>query len=264
MDLLDREKFLALNVDMKIHHLFSVMKMMEKEWDDVITRQSLIVYIKEFLVLLPKTDKKFLMLSSLADKFAIDMSYKHYLALFTPIERYYHSSVVDHEFLVTRKDRPSKSPSKAFSRPLLYVVLDNIRSAFNVGSILRTSECFAVDKVYLCGYTATPEHHKVKLTAMGTDEYLDWEWNPHIEELIEELKSKKIKIIAMETVENSTPYTEIELREPTAVILGNEKHGLSKKVLSLSDEISHIPLLGRKNSLNVSNSFSIFISNLLI
>ncbi len=136
----------------------------------------------------------------------------------------------------------------------LIVVLDNLRSAFNVGSILRTSECYGIQKIYLCGYTPVPDDIKVLKTAMGTADKVIWEQRDDIVGLIDELKSVA-KIFALET--GDTPINSCSIPEPAVLILGNEAFGIRKEVLEKVDGILTIPITGWKESLNVGVAFGI-------
>jgi tRNA G18 (ribose-2'-O)-methylase SpoU len=129
--------------------------------------------------------------------------------------------------------------------------LDNLRSAFNVGSIFRTAECFGISKIYLCGYTPNPTNQKVTKTAMGTENFVDWEKCDSTDKLIRQLKNENVQIYALETVESAKLISEADIREPAAIVIGNEALGISSKILQLADEIIQIPIFGWKNSLNV-------------
>lgn len=175
------------------------------------------------------------------------MTLKHFVSYAIPFERLLHKNLQDDEFLVVENDREQTALEKI---PLVFV-LDNIRSAFNVGSIFRTAECLGAEKIYLCGYTPLPTQWKVEKTAMGTQEYLSWEEAPKLLELLEELKDEGYRIVALETAASATDLYEDFVAEPTAFVLGNERFGLDPEILKVLDEVRIIPLRGRKNSLNV-------------
>lgn len=134
----------------------------------------------------------------------------------------------------------------------LYLVAYNIRSLYNVGSMLRTADAFGVDKVYLAGYTGYPPREKISKTALGAEEVVPWERHWRGIELIKELKKQKIQIVSLEVTKKSKPLNNFKPKFPVALIVGNEKNGISKKVLDLSDHVVHIPMQGIKESLNVS------------
>lgn len=175
------------------------------------------------------------------------MTLKHFVSFMIPFERLLNKTLKDDDFLIIANDRTAQAQEKL---PLL-LVLDNIRSAFNVGSIFRTAECLGAEKVILCGYTPLPTQWKVEKTAMGTHEYMDWEEGGKIFDTLERLRNSGYRLVGLETAESATDlYEEFQIK-PTAFILGNERFGLDSEVLKNLDEIRIIPLRGRKNSLNV-------------
>jgi tRNA G18 (ribose-2'-O)-methylase SpoU len=182
-----------------------------------------------------------------------EMTLKHFSSFAIPFERLLHKNLQDDEFLIVENDRVDATAEKL---PLVFV-LDNIRSAFNVGSIFRTAECLGAEKIYLCGYTPLPEKGKVEKTAMGTQEYLAWEEAPKLFECLENLKDLGYRLIALETAASAEDlYTDFP-KEATAFILGNERFGLDPEILKVIDEVRAIPLRGRKNSLNVGVSAAV-------
>lgn len=150
------------------------------------------------------------------------------------------------------------------------VILDNIRSALNVGSIFRTSSGIGVDKIFLCGITPIPLETAKKFenqnkkrkdfvkTSLGSEDEISWEYRENILEVIEELKEKKFEILTLEQDEKSVDYKDLKIEnENIALILGSETAGVQKEVLNLSDKITEIPMLGLKESLNVTIAFAI-------
>lgn len=133
----------------------------------------------------------------------------------------------------------------------LKLLLDNFRSPFNVGSLMRTAEALGVEELILTGITPTPEHNsKVAKTSKEAE-------IPHIhiedaQNYLKDIKSKGYKVYAIEKTSNSKPVKKFNFEFPLLFIVGNEEFGISKELLALSDEIIHIPMLGKKNSLNVS------------
>lgn len=176
------------------------------------------------------------------------MTLKHLSSFAVPFERLLNKSVQDDDFLILENDRSSNETLEKL--PLVFV-LDNLRSAFNVGSIFRTAECLGASKVYLCGYTPTPQQWKVEKTAMGTQDYLEWEEGGKLMSCLESLKEDGYRIIALETAAHAKDLYVPFAPEPTAFVLGNERFGLDPEVLKWIDEVRIIPLRGRKNSLNV-------------
>ncbi|MDG0817322.1 RNA methyltransferase [Bdellovibrio svalbardensis] len=186
-------------------------------------------------------------LSSLEKHLVADMTLKHFVSFAIPFERALHKTLQDDEFLIVENDKLAGEQEKL---PLVFV-LDNIRSAFNVGSIFRTAECLGAEKVYLCGYTPLPTQWKVEKTAMGTHEYMDWQEGGKLFECLETLKEEGYQLVALETAASAVDLYEEFPSEPTAFILGNERFGLDPEILKLIDEVRIVPLRGRKNSLNV-------------
>ena len=143
-------------------------------------------------------------------------------------------------------------------RPV-WTILDNLRSAFNVGSIIRTADCALLEKIYMCGITAHPPHKKLDKTSLGALPFVPCEHKGTVSEAIEALKAKGIPIFALELTNRSQLIWEIDFPIPIALVLGNEALGVSPEVLSLADEIVEIPMLGYKNSINVAVAFGIVV-----
>ncbi len=146
----------------------------------------------------------------------------------------------------------------------LIVILDNIRSLNNVGSVFRTSDAFLVEKVFLCGITATPPHKEIHKTALGATESVDWAYAENTEELVRELKSEGIRVLAVEQVESSLPLNRFmpEKKLTYAVVFGNEVKGVQQSVVDLCDACLEIPQFGTKHSLNVSVSCGVVLWDL--
>ncbi len=134
------------------------------------------------------------------------------------------------------------------------VILDNIRSMHNIGSVFRTADAFLIEKIYLCGITATPPHKEIRKTALGATESVDWEYVEDCCELVQKLKSDGFTILAIEQTEGSVSLSKFELNpnEKYAVVFGNEVEGVQQSVINLSDSCIEIPQGGTKHSLNVS------------
>lgn len=146
----------------------------------------------------------------------------------------------------------------------IFAVLHNIRSCYNVGAIFRTAEALKIEKIYLTGYTPTPANNleKIQKSALGAEKMVKWEYEKKISLLIEKLKREKIKIIALETEKTAIPYFRFTPHFPLAILVGNEIRGIDKRVLKKVDKILKIPMLGKKESLNVAVAFSIVASYL--
>jgi len=152
---------------------------------------------------------------------------------------------------------------EAIKTPII-VVLDNIRSLNNVGSVFRTSDAFLIEKIYLCGITATPPNKEIHKTALGATESVDWEYREDILSLVEELKSQNIVVTSIEQAENSTKLNKFNpnTSQKLAVVFGNEVKGVQQAVVSASDYCLEIPQLGTKHSLNISVSCGVVLWDL--
>lgn len=154
---------------------------------------------------------------------------------------------------------------KAEKNPII-IVLDNIRSLNNIGSIFRTADAFRIEAIYLCGITAQPPHRDIHKTALGATDSVDWKYFKTTEEAMAELKSKNYKTIALEQADHSIMLNSFA-PDPDyahAIILGNEVHGIEQKIVSQSDYCVEIPQFGTKHSLNVTVSNGIAIWDILL
>ena len=161
-------------------------------------------------------------------------------------------------------NRLNVSEFKASEKIPLIVILDNIRSLNNIGSVFRTSDAFLIKKIYLCGITAQPPHKEIHKTALGATESVDWEYVENTEALTNELQKEKIKVIAIEQAERSTSLEQFMpvKGETYAVIFGNEVKGVAQNVVDSSDHCIEIPQYGTKHSLNISVSCGIVLWDL--
>lgn len=150
---------------------------------------------------------------------------------------------------------------KAQKKTPIVLVLDNIRSALNVGSAFRTSDSFALQGIYLCGITATPPHREILKTAIGATESVDWQYFEQTTDAVEHLKAAGFRVFAVEQVTEKTWLQDVQVSEDEkyALIFGNEVKGVSNSVLSLVDDCIEIPQFGTKHSLNISVSVGIVI-----
>lgn len=139
----------------------------------------------------------------------------------------------------------------------LYIILDNLRSAFNVGAIFRLCDTLRVAGLYLCGYTAYPPHLKLEKTSLGTINYVPWRRFETTSDAIHHLQAQGIPVWAAETTSVSSSYLELDYPESLGIVFGNEAYGISKEVLEICDTIVEIPLYGFKNSLNVATSCAV-------
>ncbi|MBI1744658.1 RNA methyltransferase [Candidatus Acetothermia bacterium] len=138
-----------------------------------------------------------------------------------------------------------------------YVICQNIRSLHNVGSIFRTADAAAITKLYLCGYTPYPPRSEISKVALGAELSVSWEHHVQAWRLIEKLRSKGVQIVALENNIGSVSIYEFKPKFPLALIVGNEVGGLSSAILQRADAVVHLPMYGKKESLNVSVAFGI-------
>ncbi len=156
------------------------------------------------------------------------------------------------------------STFKSIKKTPLIIVLDDIRSLNNIGSIFRTCDAFKIEKIYLCGITATPPNRKITKTAIGSTESVEWLYYDKINNLILDLKNQGFKIWAIEQTENSKTLSQIEVIESNkkhVLIFGNEIDGVKQEVINNCDDVVEINQYGTKHSLNVSIAAGIVIWN---
>lgn len=140
---------------------------------------------------------------------------------------------------------------------MFYSLVENVRSLYNVGAIFRTADGAGVNKVFLTGITGKPPHKEIRKVALGAEENVPWEYVKEPVELIIKLKSENICIVVLEYTESSVLYDEITYEQPLCLVIGNEYHGVSPEVLKEANMVVHIPMHGKKVSLNVSVAFGI-------
>ncbi len=177
-------------------------------------------------------------------------------AAIVPLERVdRRTRITDADMGITTEDR---AECAGVSGGTICVVTDNLRSAFNVGGIFRTCDFFGIQKLVLCGYTATPENEQVKRAALGAEESVLWEHRDDIRTAVEELKKQGYKIYALETGSKAMKLDKSFTPQfPCVILLGNERFGLDPDVVAAADGIIEIPALGKKNSLNVVSAFAV-------
>lgn len=161
-------------------------------------------------------------------------------------------------------ERKNINEFKEAQKTPIIVILDDIRSLHNIGSVFRTSDAFLLEKIYLCGITATPPNKEIHKTALGATDTVAWEYAKDVLEVIKKLKDENIKIYSVEQTENSIMLNDfqVETNDRYALIFGNEVKGVSQEAINLSDGVIEIPQLGSKHSLNISVSAGIVIWDL--
>lgn len=247
-----KKKFTGFNTQKQIRVILDICEHLQQIWQDEKQREEQLTELHHCVLWLP---------SELLPQFQVLTNTFNSLQDFwlaaVPILQKYQREPRDHDFLIYRKD--TKKASETIPG---YLILDNLRSAFNVGSIFRIAECFGLKQILLCGYTATPDNAKVKKTAMGTEKMVKWRYFEQTSAAIAFLKKQEIPIYALETVEGATAIDKFSPAESFALILGNEALGIPPHHLKMADKILSIPLRGWKNSLNVAVSCAIALYEL--
>ncbi len=163
---------------------------------------------------------------------------------------------------ITEMGRMNVEEFKASDKMPLVVVLDDVRSMYNVGSVFRTADAFRVEAIYLCGITACPPHPEIHKTALGAEDTVAWQHFDTTMEAIAHLRSADYTVLSIEQCEGSTPLQHLDLRpigQRFAIVLGNEVKGVKQEVVNASDACVEIPQYGTKHSLNVSTTAGILI-----
>lgn len=158
-------------------------------------------------------------------------------------------------------ERLSIDAFKAAKKTPIIIVLDHIRSLNNIGSVFRTSDAFLVEKIYLCGITATPPHKDIHKTALGSTDTVAWEYAKNTMDVIAKLKAEKVKICTIEQAENATMLNDFKVKPNTkyALVFGNEVKGVAQEVVNASDTVIEIPQFGTKHSLNIAVSCGVVV-----
>ena len=158
-------------------------------------------------------------------------------------------------------DRLSVDSFKEAPKTPIIIILDNIRSLNNIGSVFRTSDAFLIEKIYLCGITATPPHKDIHKTALGSTETVAWEYVENILELVGKLKNVGVIICSIEQAENAIMLNDFSPKPNTkyALVFGNEVKGVKQEVVNASDMVIEIPQYGTKHSLNISVSCGVVV-----
>ena len=161
-------------------------------------------------------------------------------------------------------ERKSVADFKEAEKTPVIIILDDIRSLHNIGSVFRTADAFLIEKIYLCGITAIPPHKEIHKTALGATETVAWEYQKDVTDVIRNLKKENRKVFAIEQVENAVflQNFKVEKTERYALVFGNEVYGVSQKAIELCDGAIEIPQIGTKHSLNISVSAGIVVWDL--
>lgn len=161
-------------------------------------------------------------------------------------------------------ERKSITDFKAADKTPLIVILDDIRSLNNIGSVFRSADAFLIEKIILCGITAVPPNKEIHKTALGATETVDWEYHENVVAAIEDLKTQGVQVYAIEQVEQSIPLQDFQVAgdQKYALVFGNEVFGVNQQAISACDGSIEIPQLGTKHSLNIAVSAGIVLWDL--
>lgn len=161
-------------------------------------------------------------------------------------------------------ERKSVEDFKDAEKTPLIIVLDDIRSLHNIGSVFRTADAFLIEKIYLCGITAIPPNKEIHKTALGATETVSWEYQKDVLSVIKKLKKDDVSVFAIEQVENAIFLQDfkVEANKKYALIFGNEVFGVAQEAIEICDGTIEIPQLGTKHSLNISVSAGIVVWDL--
>ena len=227
------------------------LRALDVAWDDEACRAAGLLECKAWMEeqeMLPR-------LVALARQVSVAMSRCQFWCVLVPVEREVsRCKVTDIDILDS--DLPPDAPVAAQVMPVT-VVLDSIRSAFNVGGIFRSAECFGVAELVLCGYTPQPTQPQVARVALGTERSVAWRHAGDIREAIASLKADGLRCYALETVTGATDIGATAWQYPCALVFGNERFGLDAETVAACDAVVRIPCFGRKNSLNVVSAFTV-------
>jgi tRNA G18 (ribose-2'-O)-methylase SpoU len=162
-----------------------------------------------------------------------------------------------------KSTRPSLEELHTIKRFPVTVLLENIRSLYNVGSIFRTSDGACVERIFLCGYTGYPPRKEIEKTALGSTDSVPWVHEPDTMRALQLLKSEGYQLVALEHTDMSVSYREASFSYPLCLVLGNEVEGITDETVSLCDMAVAIPMYGIKQSLNVSVAYGIAVYHII-
>ncbi len=223
----------------------------EAAWDDPAARQRAILACRHAL----EGQEELPHLCRLAQLLDPAMERRQLAAVLAPLERVAaRRRVTDVEVLAD--DAPPAAAAVAAPMPLT-VVVDCLRSAFNLGAIFRTAECLGAARIWVCGYTAAPSQTQVAQAAMGTERLVSWQAWPRVGDALAALHAEGAACVALETVRDAPAPEAYPWTFPGALILGNERFGIDPETLRQADGVVRIPVYGRKNSLNVATAFAV-------
>ncbi len=162
-----------------------------------------------------------------------------------------------------QREKPSVEEVRGMKRNPIYVVLNNVRSLYNVGAFFRTSDGAMVEKIFLCGITGVPPRNEIAKTALGAEEVVPFEYCESAREAIDGLKAQGVEIVAVELIHGAERYDEANYNYPVCFVFGHEVNGMDEDLLDLCDRAVYVPMLGRANSLNVASCYAIIVYDAL-
>jgi tRNA(Leu) C34 or U34 (ribose-2'-O)-methylase TrmL len=231
------------------------LKALDAIWDDGRQRQDRIECCRKWMALQIQLPR----LAMLAGLLTPEMSRRQLWSVLVPVERAVtRLRITDVDIL----DSDLTAGATQGSRMPVTVVVDSLRSAFNVGGILRTAECFGFEEVILCGYSPLPDQAQVARAALGADQLVNWSYAENIRNVIRGLTESGVCCYALETVEGAVSIMDAAWHYPAALILGNERFGLDPDIVKLCRSTVRIELYGAKNSLNVVSAFAVAASQM--
>lgn len=241
--------------------VFDLVQSIENQFYDKVFLQTNLEKLLQFLEMFSaSSDLSLQKLSLISGHLHPEMELRHFLNFVIPIERALGRNLSDDQFLVTREDRSSSVDAVPISRVPLVFVLENLRSAFNVGSIFRLADCLSIREIHLVGYTMTPDQSSsssLLKTSLGSTDVVPWKTWVNLSSSLENLRGQGFEIVALETAAKSQGLYDFHFHRPTALVVGNERFGLEASSLKLCDQVISIPTWGIKNSLNVSQALAI-------
>lgn len=250
-------KFQELSEQRKLRVILDFIYKIEQNWENDKFKFDSIDQLTSYFKWFGFFESKNRYLKKLADlEFSLrpEMTLRQLLNLAVPIERYLNVSIKDEHMLVVTREDQTGNGRQVFP---IRLVLDHLRSAFNVGSIYRTAECLGIEHIYLIGYSPTPSEAGVVKTAMGCEKLVSWSQHDHISEVVQILNQDGFMKVGLETIEGGKNFDQLAKGIPVALFVGNERFGLSEDLICQLDACVSIPMRGQKNSLNVSNAISI-------
>lgn len=257
-----KEKFILLPYANQIKNLIRFFYYLEQNWDNADVRINVIENIRSCLVAAVQSTSSPLFFDILKQLHS-DMNERDFFALFAKVfPTEYHVLRDDHFLIKNTTVQPDGLRENKNKVPLV-LILDNLRSTFNVGSIIRTAECAGVKEIYFCGSTPTPLHPKIKNTAMQTQEFISWQYSETTKEAIQECRKKGLPLFALEIAPQSVSLYEQVFPLSCALIVGNESLGIDETILQLVDNVIQIPLQGWKNSLNVGVCLAVTVFEII-